>query len=96
MWKVGRHYGIQLAAYTAEGIHTVEGGTLQPGPVGAERLVVQLTKDGTYRLHRYEDPEDFDAFEDALVRWRADQDCARWRSKYRGTPDPVRVEELGL
>jgi hypothetical protein len=67
-WKTGEPApatGLQLAAY-ARLFLTLTGQAV------AARLAVQLSADGSFRIHRYADPNDWNTFSSALrvSRWR--------------------------
>lgn len=57
--------GPQVAAYEA-----LLKATEPDGPKTYERYAVQLCKDGTYRLHHYEDRADYSVFISALTLWK--------------------------
>lgn len=57
--------GPQVAAYEA-----LLKATEPDGPKSYERYAVQLCKDGTYRLHHYEDRADYSVFVSALTLWK--------------------------
>ncbi len=70
--KVSLTYGCQLGGYAVPGAWVAEeGGVLAPAPWPAlARAVVQLRRDGTYRVVPYEAPDDTAAFLGAVALWQ--------------------------
>ena len=73
--KMASTVALQVAGYALDGLFYAPpgGGVLSPIPwERPARLGVQLKRDGTYQLTRYEDPDDYAAFLAvvALGRWR--------------------------
>jgi len=73
--RMSATYALQTAGYALDGMWFAPpgGGVLAPVPwERPARLGVQLKRDGTYQLFRYDDPEDYRAFLGvvALGKWR--------------------------
>ena len=63
-WKIARTYQLQLAAYTTPGLVQADG---TPDPTPSRRAVVQLKRDGSYKIAWFTDIADDDAWCAAIV-----------------------------
>lgn len=69
-WKIAPTYRLQVAGYTQPGLVQADG---TPDPTPRRRAVVQLKRDGTYRIEWYTDGADDDAWCAAVVLYHWQQ-----------------------